>query len=192
MARQGGVRVNRSIASEVAAQFNPLRSGRVLAYGSLAVLVALAVGIAGGWWTGASLEEGSQAKRDFKTEQAKVEQARADLKTANDLLVRQQSVIATSSRQLEDAAKRFATISQEAARERQENQHQMALIRGQLEAALAARPDLAGVRVGPGVLDAWNAANRGRASGNTGAAQPAPAVRPGADAAGTQKPAGGR
>ena len=183
--------MSRSIASEVAAQFNPLRSGRVLAYGSLAVLLALAVGIAGGWWTGASLEEGGQAKRDLKTEQAKVQQARVDLAAANALLVRQQAVIASSSRQLEDAAHRFATISQEAARERQENQRQMALIRGQLEAALAARPDLAGVRVGPGVLDAWNAANRGRAAGGAGTAQPTPAVRPGADAARPGKPAGG-
>ncbi len=175
----------RPIATEIAGKWGLAGSTNLVLWGLLAVLIALFLGIAGGWWNGARLASGKAAKIQNK-------ELKADLKATGALVDRQQSVIAGSSRKLQDAANRMTRIAEEATRERAENQRQLALIRNQLEGALAARPDLADVHVGSRVLDAWNAANRGRAAGAAGAAQPAAPVRPRADEAGAGKPARGK
>lgn len=160
-----------SIAKEIAGKWGLAGSTNLVLWGLLAVLVALGLGIAGGWWNGAKLARG-------KAEHAENKTLKADLKASGEFIARQQQVVADTSARYQAAVDQLSAISEKTAREREEDRRQMAAIRNQLEAALAARPDLARVHVGRSVLDAWNAANAGRAPGAAGAGAAAAADRP--------------
>lgn len=167
--------------------WNPFSSGRLLIYLSLALLVLLISAVSLGWWTGDRIATGRAVKADNV-------QLRTDIADANATIKQQRQTLAESAALLRKYQDTFSAISETVANDRKLTQQQMQQIRSNLEQALAARPDLAGVRVGRSVLDAWIDANLGTARAAAGVPAAATRVRPGTDAdrAGNAAAAGGR
>ena len=184
-----------SIAIDIAKKWGLAGSSNLVLWGLLAVLLALLLGIGGGWWVGDSLQEGQQAKAEVKQANQDNAALNDSLQKAHATVLAQRQAVADSSKAMEDAIKRLDKINLETARERDETRKQFASIRADMQHALANRPDLRDVRVGSELLDVWNAANRGQADagpagGAAGAAQPAAVIRPGQSGAVPRKPAG--
>ncbi|MDO5625027.1 MAG: hypothetical protein Q4G71_10085 [Pseudomonadota bacterium] len=163
MERQGGVPVSEeSIARRIAARWGLAGGTNLVQAGLLVVLVLLLLGIAGGWWVGGKLASGAAAQDQLKDQREATAQA-------VEQLGNYQQAMATASEQREAMVADFRQIREEWNRDRDQDRRQQALINQELERALAKRPDLADVRVGLDVLQAWNDANRGRASGSASA-----------------------
>lgn len=139
----------------------------------IACVLSFALGGGLGLWAGIEWQQGRQAQADIAQAEDAYKALSEDFATDRRNHLR---AYATASQDLRTASLRLETIATTYEATRDENERQARALRDYLEAELARRPDLDAVRVGPGLLCAWNRAALGADSGGAAAAPGAVAL----------------
>lgn len=180
-----------SIARGIAKQWGLAGSTNLVQWALLALLIGMLLSGAGTWYVRGRIADGQVARAEIKTKDAQLDEARSTVAAATAQIRNDRQALAQAATDRAALVADFTRIRQDYLNDRETDRRETQRLHQQLEAALARRPDLRNVRVGPELLQAWNDANRGHASGSAG---PDPAPGPGAGRipqAVPAKPAGG-
>ena len=141
---------------------------KAVLFAVIACAVCAVLGAGAGMWAGIEWQQGRQAQRDVAQALADTLALRQALEADRRHYIGAFQSAAVDLRAHTTRLETFAIAYEES---REQNERHARELRATLEAELVRRPDLSAVRVGPGILCAWNRAAAGTAaSGGAGAA----------------------
>jgi hypothetical protein len=158
-----------SIAREIAGKWGLAGSTNLVQWALLLLLIGMLASGAGTWYVRGRIADGQVARAQLKTKDVQLEEARSTAAAAARQIEEDRKALALAATDRVAMVAEYNRIRQDYINDRAADRRETQRLQLQLETALAARPDLRAVRVGPELLQAWNDANRGRASGSAGA-----------------------